>query len=315
MQTRSILLARHAVALSLPHQASTSATTTSRPVGPCRHPGRHYVALLPAGRRPERTSTTTPCSCCCWRPSRACACPLSSCGCRTTSKAAPPGSSLVLLGAAAHFGSAGTTGRAAVIAAFVSPDCAARAHAIGRGGYQRGSPLWSGTAADDTLEPPAEGYHAATVLASPSSKADGWGVATDPARLSIDSECEVVQTSSCFRHGGGSIPELFRRALDPVQLVRRPRYTREHATAIADNAARGPWSPRSRNAFSTWLPVYPVAPVRAMCISARAEPPAPDCQLRAGNVSRCGRSETLPRARLRAHRTVCRPQRAGAVRR
>lgn len=66
-----------------------------------------------------------------------------------TSKAATLGSSLVLLGTAAHFGTAAVAGRAIVIAAFLFLTAPLGAHAIGRAGYRRGSPLWSGTVTDE----------------------------------------------------------------------------------------------------------------------------------------------------------------------
>jgi multicomponent Na+:H+ antiporter subunit G len=71
-----------------------------------------------------------------------------------TSKAATLGASLVLLGAALHFGTPAVAGRAAVIVAFVFLTAPVAAHAIGRAGYRRGSPLWEGTVADDLAEAP-----------------------------------------------------------------------------------------------------------------------------------------------------------------
>jgi len=66
-----------------------------------------------------------------------------------TSKAATLGASLVLLGAALHFGTAAAAGRALVIVAFLFLTAPLAAHAIGRAGYRRGSPLWQGTVADE----------------------------------------------------------------------------------------------------------------------------------------------------------------------
>jgi multicomponent Na+:H+ antiporter subunit G len=69
-----------------------------------------------------------------------------------TSKAATLGASLMLLGAAAHFGTVGVAGRAIVIAAFLFLTAPVAAHAIGRAGYRRGSPLWEGMIADELGE-------------------------------------------------------------------------------------------------------------------------------------------------------------------
>lgn len=69
-----------------------------------------------------------------------------------TSKAATLGAALMLLGAAAHFGTVGATGRAVVIAAFLFLTAPVAAHAIGRAGYRRGSPLWHGMVADELGE-------------------------------------------------------------------------------------------------------------------------------------------------------------------
>jgi len=66
-----------------------------------------------------------------------------------TSKAATLGASLVLLGAALDFGTAAAAGKAFVIVAFLLLTAPAAAHAIGRAGYRRGSPLWEGTVADE----------------------------------------------------------------------------------------------------------------------------------------------------------------------
>lgn len=66
-----------------------------------------------------------------------------------SSKAATLGASLVLLGAAVHFGTAAVAGRAAVIVAFLFLTAPVAAHAIGRAGYRRKSPLWEGTIADE----------------------------------------------------------------------------------------------------------------------------------------------------------------------
>lgn len=66
-----------------------------------------------------------------------------------TSKAATLGASLVLLGAAAHFGSVAVAGRAVVVVAFLFLTAPVAAHAIGRAGYRRGSPLWTGTIEDE----------------------------------------------------------------------------------------------------------------------------------------------------------------------
>jgi multicomponent Na+:H+ antiporter subunit G len=66
-----------------------------------------------------------------------------------SSKAATLGASLVLLGAAMHFGTAAVAGRAAVIVAFLFLTAPVAAHAIGRAGYRRKSPLWEGTVEDE----------------------------------------------------------------------------------------------------------------------------------------------------------------------
>lgn len=71
-----------------------------------------------------------------------------------TSKAATLGASLVLLGAALHFGTAAVAGRATVIVAFLFLTAPVAAHAIGRAGYRRGSPLWEGTMADELAAAP-----------------------------------------------------------------------------------------------------------------------------------------------------------------
>jgi multicomponent Na+:H+ antiporter subunit G len=55
----------------------------------------------------------------------------------------------VLLGTAVHFGTAAAAGRAVVIVAFVFLTAPLAAHAIGRAGYRRRSPLWEGTVADE----------------------------------------------------------------------------------------------------------------------------------------------------------------------
>jgi multicomponent Na+:H+ antiporter subunit G len=69
-----------------------------------------------------------------------------------TSKAATLGASLVLLGAAVHFGTAAVAGRAVVIVVFLFLTAPVAAHAIGRAGYRRKSPLWQGTIADELAE-------------------------------------------------------------------------------------------------------------------------------------------------------------------
>jgi multicomponent Na+:H+ antiporter subunit G len=69
-----------------------------------------------------------------------------------TSKAATLGASLVLLGAALHFGTVAATGKALVIVAFLFLTAPAAAHAIGRAGYRRGSPRWEGTVADELAD-------------------------------------------------------------------------------------------------------------------------------------------------------------------
>jgi multicomponent Na+:H+ antiporter subunit G len=69
-----------------------------------------------------------------------------------TSKAATLGASLVLLGAAVHFGTAAVAGRAVVIVVFLFLTAPVAAHAIGRAGYRRKSPLWKGTIADELAE-------------------------------------------------------------------------------------------------------------------------------------------------------------------
>lgn len=66
-----------------------------------------------------------------------------------TSKAATLGAALMLSGAALHFGSAAAAGRALVIVAFLFLTAPLAAHAIGRAGYRRGSPLWAGTRVDE----------------------------------------------------------------------------------------------------------------------------------------------------------------------
>lgn len=66
-----------------------------------------------------------------------------------TSKAATLGASLILLGAAAHFGTAVVAGRAVVIVVFLFLTAPVAAHAIGRAGYRRKSPLWKGTVVDE----------------------------------------------------------------------------------------------------------------------------------------------------------------------
>jgi multicomponent Na+:H+ antiporter subunit G len=72
-----------------------------------------------------------------------------------TSKAATLGASLVLLGAAVHFGTAAAAGRAVVVVAFLFLTAPLAAHAIGRAGYRRRSPLWEGTVADELAGTPA----------------------------------------------------------------------------------------------------------------------------------------------------------------
>ena len=69
-----------------------------------------------------------------------------------TSKAATLGASLVLLGAAVHFGTAAVAGRAVVIVAFLFLTAPVAAQTIGRAGYRRKSPLWQGTIADELAE-------------------------------------------------------------------------------------------------------------------------------------------------------------------
>ena len=69
-----------------------------------------------------------------------------------TSKAATLGASLVLLGAAVHFGTASVAGRAVVIVVFLFLTAPVAAHAIGRAGYRRKSPLWKGTIADELAD-------------------------------------------------------------------------------------------------------------------------------------------------------------------
>lgn len=69
-----------------------------------------------------------------------------------TSKAATLGASLVLLGAAVHFGTAAVAGRAVVIVVFLLLTAPVAAHAIGRAGYRRKSPLWKGTIADELAD-------------------------------------------------------------------------------------------------------------------------------------------------------------------
>lgn len=66
-----------------------------------------------------------------------------------SSKAATLGASLLLLGAALHFGTAAVAGRAVVIVAFLFLTAPVAAHAIGRAGYRRRSPLWEGTITDE----------------------------------------------------------------------------------------------------------------------------------------------------------------------
>jgi multicomponent Na+:H+ antiporter subunit G len=55
----------------------------------------------------------------------------------------------MLLGAAGHFGTAAAAGRAVVIVVFLFLTAPLAAHAIGRAGYRRKSPLWEGTVADE----------------------------------------------------------------------------------------------------------------------------------------------------------------------
>lgn len=69
-----------------------------------------------------------------------------------TSKAATLGASLVLLGAAVHFGTAAVAGRAVVIVVFLFLTAPVAAHAIGRAGYRRKSPLWAGTIVDELAD-------------------------------------------------------------------------------------------------------------------------------------------------------------------
>jgi multicomponent Na+:H+ antiporter subunit G len=69
-----------------------------------------------------------------------------------SSKAATLGATLALLGAAVHFGSAAVAGRAVVIVAFLFLTAPVAAHAIGRAGYRRKSPLWQGTIADELAD-------------------------------------------------------------------------------------------------------------------------------------------------------------------
>lgn len=69
-----------------------------------------------------------------------------------TSKAATLGASLVLLGAAVHFGTVAVAGRAVVIVVFLFLTAPVAAHAIGRAGYRRKSPLWSGTIGDELAD-------------------------------------------------------------------------------------------------------------------------------------------------------------------
>ena len=69
-----------------------------------------------------------------------------------TSKAATLGASLILLGATAHFGAAAVAGRAVVIVVFLFLTAPVAAHAIGRAGYRRKSPLWTGTIVDELEE-------------------------------------------------------------------------------------------------------------------------------------------------------------------
>ena len=66
-----------------------------------------------------------------------------------SSKAATLGASLLLLGAALHFGTTAVAGRAVVIVAFLFLTAPVAAHAIGRAGYRRGSPRWKGTMVDE----------------------------------------------------------------------------------------------------------------------------------------------------------------------
>jgi multicomponent Na+:H+ antiporter subunit G len=73
-----------------------------------------------------------------------------------TSKAATLGASLVLAGAAVHFGAAAVAGKAVVIVAFLFLTAPLAAHAIGRAGYRRGSRPWEGTVADELGTLPQE---------------------------------------------------------------------------------------------------------------------------------------------------------------
>jgi multicomponent Na+:H+ antiporter subunit G len=69
-----------------------------------------------------------------------------------TSKAATLGASLVLLGAAVHFGTAAVAGRALVVVFFLFLTAPVAAQMIGRAGYRRKSPLWEGTTADELAD-------------------------------------------------------------------------------------------------------------------------------------------------------------------
>lgn len=77
------------------------------------------------------------------------------------SKAATLGASLLLLGAAFHFGTPAVAGRALVIAAFLFLTAPLAAHAVGRAAHRRGCPLWEGTTADELAAAEREGGTAA----------------------------------------------------------------------------------------------------------------------------------------------------------
>jgi multicomponent Na+:H+ antiporter subunit G len=65
------------------------------------------------------------------------------------SKAATLGVSLVLLGAAVHFGSLAVVGRVLAIVTFLFLTAPVAAQVIGRAAHRRGSPLWQGTTVDE----------------------------------------------------------------------------------------------------------------------------------------------------------------------
>jgi multicomponent Na+:H+ antiporter subunit G len=66
-----------------------------------------------------------------------------------TAKAASLGAALTAVGAAVHFGEAAIGGRVLAIVFFLFLTAPVAAHKIGRAGYRRGAPLYSGTICDE----------------------------------------------------------------------------------------------------------------------------------------------------------------------